>query len=48
MVATEIDLVATHIGGSDRLSDELVADDQIEAIRVEPHHSVCLDRSRFR
>ncbi len=42
LVATEIDLVSTYIGGSDRLADELLADDQLEAIRVEPRHSISL------
>ena len=47
IVATEIDLVSTYIAGSRELADELMADDQLEAIRVEPGHSVCLDRSKW-
>ena len=47
IVATEIDLVSTYIACSGQLADELMSDDQIEAIRVEPGHSVCLDRSRW-
>ena len=47
IVATEIDLVSTYIACSERLADELMAADQIEAIRVEPGHSVCLDRSKW-
>ena len=47
IAATEIDLVSTYIAGSDGLVDELMADDQLEAIRVEPGHSICLDRSRW-
>ena len=47
IVATEIDLVSTYIAGSRGLADELMADEQIEAIRVEPEHSVCLDRSKW-
>ena len=47
IVATEIDLVSTYIACSAQLADELIAGDQLEAIRVEPGHSVCLDRSRW-
>ena len=47
IVATEIDLVSTYIACSERLADELIADERIEAIRVKPEHSVCLDRSRW-
>lgn len=45
IVATEIDLVSTYVACSHRLADDLMADDELEAIRVEPEHSICLDRS---
>ncbi|MXV99113.1 MAG: hypothetical protein F4126_03545 [Acidimicrobiaceae bacterium] len=45
IVATEIDLVSTYVACSRPLAEDLMADDQLEAIRVELDHSVCLDRS---
>lgn len=45
VVATEIDLVSTYVACSHPLADALMADDELEAIRVEPEHSICLDRS---
>ena len=47
IVATEIDLVSSYIAGSRELAEELMADDQLEVLRVEPGHSVCLDRSKW-
>lgn len=43
IVATEIDLTSTYVAGSNHLAEDLLSDDCIEALRVEPHHKICLD-----